>query len=60
MSDWQPIETAPKKRGKRILIFDMQEQQVIAAWDGEEWELVPQGGLALFVTHWMRLPEPPQ
>lgn len=70
MSDWQPIETAPKD-GRHILVNDpFQLPRVVAA----KW--VEGEGYALFVyadevlqdicaegpqcTHWMPLPEPPK
>ena len=71
MSEWQPIETAPKD-GSRILVFN--RKVYIASWSEEaqhgEFECAP--GWQVFCpddywyafcvnpTHWMPLPEPPQ
>ena len=70
--EWQPIETAPRD-GTHIWVY-MEECQIEAWWDGEEWYCVR---LALHgcgycswrdhassrddaPTHWMPLPDPPQ
>jgi hypothetical protein len=66
MSDWQPIETAPKdgtymllmsRSGVVIGLWDAHEDRefgTVPAWrdDGEGYELHP--------THWMPLPDPPK
>lgn len=70
MSDWQPIETAPKD-GARILLAPL---MVVASWDfgDEEWIIAvqefddPRIGKLMYChyaegpTHWMPLPEPPK
>jgi hypothetical protein len=58
MSEWQPIETAPKNTNRRVL-----------AWDGDGMTIVwftpfrgwcrPDGALVVGLTHWQPLPEPP-
>lgn len=72
MSEWQPIETAPKD-GTRLLIYSP-ENVAVAHW--EEWEQLDYGGWLIleketshgiiecsciyYATHWMPLPKPPQ
>jgi hypothetical protein len=67
MTDWQPIETAPKKHGNRVLAFSPYRRnpnQVFIArfhvpgngkepgyWIGTENTSQP--------THWQPLPSPP-
>lgn len=62
---WQPIETAPKVHGMRILLFGSRGI-IIGYWRGAPatktggwWQQVGDGG-ELLPTHWMPLPEPPQ
>lgn len=66
MTQWQPIETAPKD-GTRVLLFtrwlgDGQyhcppfDDVQIGLWDRDEWELINIGD----PTHWMPLPSPPE
>jgi hypothetical protein len=62
MSDWQPIETAPKD-GTRVLTFGP-DRIVTAYFDpgvrGHEREF-PAGWRGAFEpTHWMPLPAPPE
>lgn len=63
MSEWQPIETAPKD-GTRILMFhprDDGDVNIRMAWwvvdrfGGHGWSFPSWSG----PTHWMPLPEPP-
>jgi Protein of unknown function (DUF551) len=72
MSEWQPIETAPKD-GTRILIFD--QNIYIASWSDEVqfgqfefrpgWQIFDVDGDQFYSvasehpTHWMSLPAPP-
>jgi len=62
MSEWQPIETAPKRGDISVLVFSEKGIE-IGRWCGpdqsepdscETW--CDSGGTA---THWMPLPEPP-
>ena len=74
MTDWQPIETAPKDGEEvNILLFggvlDSAEDYwpdfigpVVAYWDCGMWVIAPTGSEKIMVnnpTHWMPLPEPP-
>lgn len=71
MSEWQPIETAPKD-GKSVILFDpsrggfVADQRFIFAhwsgWGGGIWENTNSGGKLMNgnPTHWMPLPEPPK
>jgi hypothetical protein len=59
MSEWQPIETAPKDR--TILLWVPYDAWQVCAWDELHKEWVSTGGLSFDAvpTHWMPLPEPP-
>jgi Protein of unknown function (DUF551) len=61
---WQPIETAPKIDGKRILVVWLGNVQ-IASWNAKvgKWQEDWSGDFTVDddeVTHWMLLPEPPK
>jgi hypothetical protein len=63
MSEWQPIETAPKD-GTEILAWDGSVRTTAVWWvPGKQWSLVSPGEYAedseVWPTHWMPLPEPP-
>jgi hypothetical protein len=69
MSDWQPIETAPKD-GTAILAYYPDKagftarQDVVpvfwSGWGGGVWENSTSGGKPFQQpTHWMPLPGPP-
>ncbi len=55
MSEWQPIETAPKN-GIHILLT-WRSLVTAGYWTGAVWE--SHIGLA-FPTHWMHFPAPPK
>ena len=70
MSDWQPIETAPKD-GTRILVCGMTYGEVsgeveeksieVSAWRNGGWFLLWAGDFErwwVLATHWMPLPQP--
>ena len=67
MTEWQPIETAPKD-GRQILVFDGKEMaaaEYYQAKDGSAfWEIGHSERARLYLrktlTHWMPLPEPPE
>ena len=68
MSEWQPIETAPKG-GTIILLYHLQRGQnselpVVGSgcWGIEGWAHIFNDGSWRNVraTHWMPLPEPPK
>lgn len=63
MSEWQPIETAPKMQ--TVLLFCPHEHYEKAIcigrfWIGDgNWKKTPHGKY-LSPTHWMPIPEPPK
>lgn len=66
MSDWQPIETAPKADFERILLSSATwPYPAIGYWDSEEHVWADDDGPWAYLnpedqpTHWMPLPEPP-
>ena len=69
MTDWRPIETAPRD-GTHLLLFDDRDRMLIEAdiaigwWqDGEwrDWGDIGCSGLFPYEpTHWMPLQEPPR
>jgi hypothetical protein len=64
MSEWQPIETAPYRHGRLVLVFCEKwggGQVQIASWDEDEQAFRVQGYScrASQPSHWMPLPEAP-
>ena len=70
MSEWQPIETAPKD-GTKVLLVSNRGQVYIGQYDDDRWVRKPEpywciAGMpktharAQRPTHWMPLPEPPK
>lgn len=76
MSDWQPIETAPKD-GTRVLLFINRtygEKFILGHWDDNKYSKNPrpywtndsQSAYGIVVTrenqptHWIKIPEPPK
>lgn len=67
MTEWQPIETAPKD-GTRVLLWNGQEMFVAHWWNPSRscpaWffffgSTSENDGTVPNATHWMPLPEPP-
>jgi hypothetical protein len=68
MSEWQPIETAPKDgfgkgiftgtKGPMVLVTDG-TGPYIAFWNGRSWDDGDYHDDLGEMTHWMPLPEPP-
>lgn len=67
MSEWQPIETAPKDE-RRVVLFNPHESghwqfQIGAFWEelgGWQYDgATPSYSNAYQPTHWMPLPDPP-
>lgn len=58
MSDWQPIETAPKD-GQSILIATPSGTVISAVWYAGGWDVDHTGSGENWATHWMPLPPAP-
>lgn len=60
MSEWHPIETAPKDGTYILAVWARNKTTCLAFWDEKEWNRVGSGGIfPIEATHWMPLPEPP-
>jgi hypothetical protein len=60
MSDWQPIETAPRD-GTEVLVFTREIGQMVVFFDAGLWrEKANWLGLKNPPTYWMPLPKPPE
>lgn len=65
MSEWQPINTAPKTRSAILVWCEERRNTYIVTWmDGtfgpEGWHHFGDGGFVYECpTHWMRIPSPP-
>ena len=63
MTDWQPIETAPRD-GNRVLLYreGWREHTAVGWWSRTEkrWYTVPGTWPFNGATHWTLLPEPPK
>lgn len=63
MSEWQPIETAPKDGRDVLIVSDAYRDRVLVArwykYNGKEGFRDWDADLHL-PTHWMPLPEPPK
>lgn len=68
MSDWQPIDTAPKD-GTDVLLFNGHPRvgSWFDSWEYDSWHpeaketggWIMYGGRVIHPTHWQPLPEPP-
>jgi hypothetical protein len=63
VTDWQPIETAPKD-GTRIIVANYTVVWSDVSWvkrprAGERWEHLTLGAVHFAPTHWMPIPKPP-
>ncbi len=63
MSEWQPIETAPKD-GTRVMLFRAGRKICLGGYVTPSWALTLEGwknshGNFFEPTHWMPLPLPP-
>jgi hypothetical protein len=61
---WQPVETAPKVRGKHILMFGVGKPHILRCafvgyWWDNRWRVAFSEAVCE-PTHWMPLPTPPQ
>ena len=59
MSEWQPIETAPKDG---MILACAEGMMRLVLWEGNQWKVV---GVDIephwfCPVHWMPLPEPPK
>jgi hypothetical protein len=59
MSEWQPIETAPKDE-TRVLLVASYGTMHTAFWRDGLWRCGGMGQYFNNPTHWMPLPEPPK
>jgi hypothetical protein len=63
MSEWKPIETAPKDRYILATVGSDPENQFIVKWRNGNWQIKQLPGrdhiVNLLATHWAPLPEPP-
>jgi len=65
MTEWQPIDTAPKDDGMPIIVYGLSEYHKtyeyvhLAYWKNytESWWFE---GEEMYPTHWMPLPAPPK
>ena len=73
LTEWRPIETAPRDGTQVILCGDYSTDLTIARWDGKHWRCVADGYDAVeymsdfgteyrtfeVPSHWLPLPPPP-
>jgi hypothetical protein len=66
MSEWQPIETAPKTRRSILVYVPENKCTYVVYWDEKHpsWSIFG-GGWRSYLTsggpsHWMPLPDPPK
>jgi len=64
MSNWEPIETAPKDGTQIIVCSEKGNVWCNVKWEkrqraGDRWEHFTIGALLFNPTHWMPIPKPP-
>ena len=62
MSEWQPINTYDEEEyGLNVLLWSEEYQDwfIPSCTLNREGEFLNKEGIALFATHWMNLPKPP-
>ena len=61
MSEWRPIETAPKDGTEFLSIYGLDDDGTywIIYWNGAFFECVSSGHEISHATHWMPLPAAP-
>jgi hypothetical protein len=57
VTDWQPIETAPKDQ-TTLLLVDEHGSYFVGWWDRDRW-IEDSSYITVWPTHWMFLPDPP-
>jgi len=58
MSEWQPIETAPRDEQVPLLMWTP-HAMAVAYFDNGEWWILGSRSV-IEATHWMFLPDPPK
>lgn len=59
MSDWLPIDTAPKD-GTLILCWPRDDEHATAYWQEGRWRVGCCGQSYYNIKYWMPLPSPPE
>ena len=61
MTEWQPIETAPKDGTHILAWFEEAQQHLLLWWFADNWRFKGSDTIPIVTpTHWMNLPEPPK
>jgi hypothetical protein len=59
MSEWKPIESAPKDGTWVLLGYEGSDTIMIASWNGRSWDDGDFHSTIDGATHWMPRPNPP-
>jgi len=60
MSQWQPIETAPRD-GLRVIVYEPDQHFIaISRWWAGAFRVGDLPGIDIYPTHWMPLPAAPE